>query len=132
MAPALDSVRSDTGDLGVLRPTLGVSVHQVRRALKDDSTGRELSEAQRMLIRQWNARRQHFTAENPTTAALAKSLGVARSTVFSCIEKQSRYKSAREPSAGTDEKSAPVSDTKFKSRVGSPTRLASCALYGTH
>lgn len=57
------------GTLESFPQSIGLTVHQLRRALKDDFKGLELADAKRLLIRQWKSRRRQFLARYPTAAA---------------------------------------------------------------
>lgn len=94
--------------------SLGLTVPQLRRALKGDFKGLELSVAKRLLVRQWKGRRRQFLARCPTAAALAKSLGVSRSTIFCCIEKQGKYRSTqgRPATSGRRQREADTGEQK--------------------
>jgi hypothetical protein len=82
------------GTLTAFARSLNLSVHQLQRALKGHIQGLALSPQQRKDIRRWETRRRRFHRVHPTAAALAKSLGISRSTLFLCIEKQGVYRTS--------------------------------------
>jgi DNA-binding XRE family transcriptional regulator len=92
--------------------SLGLSVHQLQRALKGHLEGLSLSPQQCQDIRRWETRRRRFKKLHLTAAALARSLGISRSTLFLCIEKNGVYRTsvktdlARDPGPASVESNA--------------------------
>ena len=86
--------RKRQGNLTLFARSLGLSVHQLQRALKGHFQGLLLSPQQRQDIRRWETRRRRFNKLHPTAAALARSLGISRSTLFLCIEKNGVYRTS--------------------------------------
>jgi hypothetical protein len=89
------------GTLASFARSLNLSVHQLQRALKGRFDGLALSPQQRKDIGRWETRRRRFHRVHPTAAALAKSLGISRSTLFLCIEKNGIYRTEDKSSANT-------------------------------
>jgi hypothetical protein len=91
--------RRTQGTLASLASSLGLSVHELRRALTGDLRGLALSPQQRRQIKRWEARRRRFKAQHPSARSLAQSLNVSRSTLFLCIQKKGSYRnsSSRKP-----------------------------------
>ena len=90
----LTRFRTRQGTLASLSANLGLTVVELRRALRGRYEGLALSFEQRDEIALWKARRQRFEKRHLSAHQLARSLGVSRSTVFLCIEKKGVYQTS--------------------------------------
>ena len=84
--------RQQQGTLSSLAHSVGITVHELRCALKGQVDGLTLSDEQRRLIERWNVRRRQFRRRHLSARALARALGVSRSTIFDCIRRQGNYR----------------------------------------
>lgn len=98
--------RKRQGTLASLARSVGLTVHQLQRALRGNSEGLGLSLEQRSLIARWQARRRRFQARHISAQKLAESLGISRSTLFLCISKKGAYKTR--PRAGSGSQLGPA------------------------
>ena len=80
--------------LAAFAHSLNLSVLDLQEALRGHFEDLSLSDEQFEQIRRWQARRERFLKGHRTAAALARSLGISRSTLFLCIQKKGIYKSA--------------------------------------
>jgi hypothetical protein len=96
------------GTVHDLARQVGASVHCVRRILyatqpvKSNSRSRrrlgrrpDLSLRERALVRRWQRAWARFRARRVTAAQLAGSLGISRSTLYDCIQRQGHYAQTR-------------------------------------
>jgi AraC-like DNA-binding protein len=97
--------RQRQGTLASFARSLNLSVHELQRALKGRLGGLALSPQQRQNIRRWETRRRRFHKVHPTAAALARWLGISRSTLFLCIQKNGTYRTGHK-SDGISERGA--------------------------
>jgi hypothetical protein len=79
------------GTLASFSKSLGLTLWQLRRALRPRFGRLTLTLDQKKRIAQWKARKRRFQKQHPSARQLAKSLGVSRSTLFLCIDKKGVY-----------------------------------------
>jgi hypothetical protein len=82
------------GTLASFARSLNLSVLDLQEALRGHFEDLSLSDEQLEEIRRWNARRERFRKVHPTAAALARSLGISRSTLFLCIQRKGLYQTS--------------------------------------
>jgi len=98
--------RQRQGTLASLARSVGLTVHELRRALQGDVTGLGLSVEQHKYIARWRTRRRRFRSQHPSAARLAESLGISRSTLFLCISKKGAYKTRPREEGGSTRSSS--------------------------
>jgi DNA-binding XRE family transcriptional regulator len=105
---ALTRFRKKQGTLATFSASLGLTVVELRRALQGRYEGLDLSFEQRGQIARWKARRRRFEKRHLSAKQLAEALGVSRSTVFLCIEKQGDYQTLHRSEKPRAEDRSPV------------------------